>query len=379
MSADAFAQIDEAVRTAGPGAAFDQLIEKFRNEGNYAQQFEAMLMKRRHELGLSLNALAPGSIPAEARAAYDQTVVAAAREVGGLFLSRGEIGRAWPYFRAIGEPAPVREALDALPVAKADDQAIEVALSEQVHPRKGFEMLLGYHGICRAITLFAQYPDPATRGDSLALLVRTLHTDLVANLKRALEKVEGTVPESKSIPELVREWMFGPYDYYVDVSHLGSIVRYAAESDDPPVLRQALELTEYGRRLSPELQYKGDPPFEDLYPDHAHFLRARLGEDVDACIAHFEAKLAAYDFEQIGTYPAQIVVAMLVTLGRFEQAVETYERYCMEADPMYLNCPPLEQLCRMAKDYRRLERLAKKNDDPLRYLAAKLDSRHQAD
>jgi hypothetical protein len=374
MPADAFEQIDEAVQTAGAEAAFDRLIERFRTEGNYAQQFEAMLMKRRHQLGLPLNALVPGSMPHDARAAYDETVVAAAREVGGLFLSKGEIGRAWPYYRAIGEPGPVRDAIEALPVCQADDQTIEVALNEQVHPRKGFEMLLGYHGVCRAITYFAQYPDPKSRGESLAMLVRTLHADLSANLKRAIEKVEGGVTETSSIPELLREWMFGPYDYFVDVSHLGSIVRHGAESNEAPVLRMALELTEYGRRLSPELQYKGDPPFEDLYTDYAYFLRSRLGEEVDACIAHFEAKLASYDFEQIGTYPAQIVVAMLVTLGRFRQAVETYERYCMEADPMYLNCPPLEQLCLMAGDFERLEQLAKKNQDPLRYLSAKLSN-----
>lgn len=353
------------------------MIERFRAEGNYAQQFEAMLMKRRHELGLSLHALAPGSIPPEARAAYDETVVSAAREVGESFLRQGEIGRAWPYFRAIGEAGPVRDALEALPVSQANDAAIEVALSEAVHPRKGFEMLLGFHGICRAITLFAQYPDRATRGDSLALLVRTIHGDLVANLKRALEKVEGAVPESNSIPDLVREWMFGPYDYYVDVSHLGSIVRYAAESEDPQILRLAVELTEYGRRLSPELQYKGDPPFEDLYPDYAYFLRARLGEDVEGCIAHFEEKLQAYDFEQIGTYPAQIAVAMLVTLGRYPLAVATYEKYCMEADPMYLNCPPLDQLCLMANDYERLGALAREKGDPLRYLAARLSNGEQ--
>ena len=355
-----------------PAEEFDRLIEQFLSEKKYGQLFEARLMKRRHQLGLPLWPNAPAGIPDSARSEYDATVVGVAREAGRLFLDDGQIARAWPYFRALGESGPIRDALERLPLDQAEEGVIEVALNEQVHPGRGFEMLLHYHGICRAITLFDQYPHVETRPACLALLVRTLHADLVAGLRRAVEKVEGAAPESFRVPDLLREWMFGPYDYYVDVSHLGSIVRYSTESTDPTVLGLALELTDYGRRLSPELQYKGDPPFEDLYADNAIYLRALMGEQVDDCIAHFEAKAASYDYEQMGTYPAQIVVRMLVRLGRLPQAVETYERFCSGADPMYLHCPPYEQLCLMAGDYGRLREIAQKDGDPLRYLAARI-------
>ncbi len=372
-----FDSIDRLLDVGGP-AAFDALIERFRSRGEHARLFEARLMKRRHELGLPLIPSGSDGTPEHARAAYDATVVEAAREAGTLFLNSGQIARAWPYFRAIGEPGPVRGAIEALPIDCGDEPAIEVALQEMVHPGKGFEMLLAHHGICRAITLFDQYPDTATRGGCLALLVRTLHRDLAASLKRAVESAEGAAPDTNAIPELLRPWMFGPYDYFVDVSHLGSIVRYAPESTDPAVLGLALELTEYGRRLAPELQYKGDAPFEDLYADHAIFLRAILGEDAGGCATHFNAKLASYDWEQTGTYPAQIVVKMLVRLGRHADAVACYETYCKDADRTYLNCPPLEQLCLLAGDYGRLENLARQEGDELRYLAAKLTSRAAA-
>jgi len=293
-------------------------------------------------------------------------------KAGELFLADGQIARAWPYFRALGEPGPVREAIERTPVDAGDESVIDVALSEQVHPARGFRMLLAHHGICRAITLFDQYPHQPTRLECLELLVRTIHEDLVANLKRSLEKVEGAAPETNAIPELLRDWMFGAYDYYVDVSHLGSIVRYSAEASDPEVLRLAVELTEYGRRLSAELQYRGDPPFEDLYTDHAAWFKALLGQEVEECIAHFQGKVASYDYEQIGTYPAQVLVRMLVRLGRYSQAVATYETWCKDADPMYLHCPPFEQLCIMAQDWDRIKASARRDGDALRYLAAEL-------
>ena len=60
---------------------------------------------------------------------------------------------------------------------------------------------------------------------------------------------------------------------------------------DPEVIALAVDLTEYGRRLSPRLQFEGVPPFERIFDDHGIYLRALLGRDVEAAIAHFRAKL----------------------------------------------------------------------------------------
>ena len=70
------------------------------------------------------------------------------------------------------------------------------------------------------------------------MLVRTLHAELVERLKNAIERVEGQAPDTSHIPTLIqdRDWLFGEYSYYVDTSHLCSIIRYSLELDDPDSL-----------------------------------------------------------------------------------------------------------------------------------------------
>src|SRR5881396_2481855 len=64
-------------------------------------------MQVRHRLGLPLIETEPVSGPE-----YEEALREAARETGGLFLADGDIVSAWPYFRAIGEPAAVAAAIE---------------------------------------------------------------------------------------------------------------------------------------------------------------------------------------------------------------------------------------------------------------------------
>ena len=105
MDDQGFDQIETTLREGGSKAGFDLLVEKFRDEKKYAMLFEARLMQQRHELGLPLIQIGQiDDVPAPARPAYEQAFIAAAREVGGLFLAERDIPRAWSYYRAIGEP-----------------------------------------------------------------------------------------------------------------------------------------------------------------------------------------------------------------------------------------------------------------------------------
>ena len=100
-----------------PDAAFDLLAAKFLAEKQYARLFETRLMRRRRELGLPLiHNGGLDEIPADQRPAYEEAFINAAREAGGLFLADGDIPRAWSYFRAIGEPAPVAAAIERVAV-----------------------------------------------------------------------------------------------------------------------------------------------------------------------------------------------------------------------------------------------------------------------
>ncbi len=146
-------------------------------------------MQKRLELGLPLIQLgAIEDLPEPSRSTYEEGVRQAARETGSLFLADGDIQHAWPYFRAIGDRETIASAIEATESGKQNEALIDIALGERVHPRKGLELVIAQHGICRAITYFEQFPDLEEREACLILLTRTLHAELVANLKRAIKQ-----------------------------------------------------------------------------------------------------------------------------------------------------------------------------------------------
>jgi len=140
------------------------------------------------------------------------------------------------------------------------EPVLEIALHEQVNPRKGFELLLSHHGICRAITLFDQYPDPATREHCLGLLVHHIHSELVDRLKRAIEQNEGSAPETAFVPDLLtgRDWLFGEYDSYIDTSHLISVLPLQPGVQRPSNTVPGGGLAEYGRHLGSMYHQAGE-------------------------------------------------------------------------------------------------------------------------
>jgi hypothetical protein len=367
MPDDLFDALDAALRSRGPQAGFELLIGKFREEKKYPLLFEARVMQSRHALGLPLVQNGPlESLPEEKRTAHERAYIEAAREVGGLFLADGEIARAWSYFRAIGETAPMAAAIEKVAPAENQEAIIEIALHERVHPRKGFELILANFGICRAITFLGQYPDPQTRDDCVRLLVRTLHRELLESLQRAIARVEGAAPDTRNVPELIagREWLFGEYDYYVDTSHLASILGFSLDLDDRETLALAVELAEYGKHLSPMFQYRGEPPFEDGCADYAVYLRALIGEGADEAVAHFRSKASHAD-----PRAAEALVTLLVRLDRYTEAIDVSLEYLRDVEPAQLQCPSVFHLCQMAGDYGRLRELARERGDLLHFAA----------
>jgi len=366
MPDDPFDALEAALRR-GPDAGFELLIERFRQEKKYPLLFETRVMQSRHALGLPL--VQNGSLadlPEDKRAAQESAYIDAAREVGALFLADGDIPRAWHYFRAIGESVPVAAAIEQLAPAENQEAVIEIALHERVHPRKGFELILADYGLCRAITFLDQYPDPTTRDDCIRLLVRTLHQELVESLRRVIAKTESSAPETHRVSELIsgRGWLFGEYDYYVDTSHLVSILRFSLALEDRETLALAAELAEYGKCLSPMFQYRSDPPFDGGYGDFAIYLRALMGDCVEEAVAHFRNKARDADPQ-----PAEAVVTLLARLGRYGEAIDVIVEHLGGVDASRLQCPSLFQLCQMAGDYGRLRELARERGDLLHFAA----------
>lgn len=384
---DAYAQL---TREAGPAAAVDRLIETLDREGSPRDLLEALLLKARVELGLPMILVGSlAEIPEPQRSQYEDRYVEAIRRVGGKLLDAGDIVAAWPYFRAISEREPVAAALEAYRHQDTGTQAdgerlsrlIDIAFHQGAHPRRGFELILENYGTCSAITAFEHLPpDPAVRLPCVALLVRTLHDQLAGNLRAELVRQgEPEPPAGATIPQLIagRDGLFADEAYHIDVSHLGAVVRYAALATDPDTLRLAVELAEYGRRLSPRYRYEGEPPFENAYDDYAVYLRGLLGEDADTAIAHFRAKIQPADPDNVspaGTLPAQILVRLLEHLGRLDEAIEVAAEHLADVPEGMLACPSLPSLCARAGRIDRLSAIARERGDLVLYVASILQA-----
>jgi hypothetical protein len=379
----AFDALDRTLRASGPGAALDQLIGHLAERGEFRALLDALLLKARHELGLPLVQVGPlAEIPEPARSRYEDRYVEAIRSVGGKLLDAGDVPSAWPYFRAIGEPEPVARAVDAYEPAEGDERLgamIEVAFNQGANPRKGFALILDHYGTCSAISAFEHLPaDEATRAACADRLVRQVHAHLAANLRADITaRGEPAPPEGASIPDLIagRDGLFDDDAYHLDVSHLAATVRLSPLLTDPATIALAVELTDYGRRLSERHRYEGEPPFERTYEDHAVYLRALLGRDVDAAVSHFRAKLTPPDPElPDGVFAAQVLVGLLLRVGRLEEAIGVAAEHLGGIPESALGCPSVAQLCQRAGQPGRLARIAREHGDLVNYAAAMLQA-----
>ena len=378
---DVFDQVRDALESGDVEQAFNLAVTRFREEGSYPLIFEARLMKKRHELGMPLIQTDTWrSLSPEVQKAYEEATLEAAREVGTLFLEQGEIGKAWPYFRAIGDNETVRDAIESwndAEVSEALDGAIEVAYHEQVHPRKGFELILKHYGTCRAITNFSQYPVEEGRADCAQLLAEHVHSELLANVSHAVAQKEGQPPEGNDLAAVVdgREWLFEGNAYYLDTSHVSSLVQMAPSIDRATTLELLYGFAEYGKRLGEMYQFPGNPPFENVFEDYGIYIRTVLGRKVEEGLDHFRRKLETCDPNVAGTTPAQVLVNLLVRVGRPGQAADVAVEHLSKADPQFLTCPNALQLCQMAGDYGRLAEVSRQRRDLLSFAAAEMQAR----
>lgn len=382
-----FDELESLLRSAGPGPALDRLIDLLDARKEYRALLDALLLKARHELGLPLIQSGPlSSLEEPARTQFEERYVDAIRRVGTKLLEAGEIPMAWAYFRAIAEPEPVTAALEGY--VAGDDvervgQVIDVAFNQGANIRRGYELILDHYGTCSAITALEQIPpgDEAARKSCVARLVRRLHDHLVASVRADIaHRGQPLPPDGTPLAGLIegRDWLFSDEGYHTDVSHLSSAVRYSVAVSDPEVLALAVDLTEYGRRLSPRLQFEGHPPFENTFEDHRAYLRALLGQDGDAAISHFRGKLDAAEGEEIDpALPAQVLVNLLVHLERFDEAIDVASAHLSNIPDGALGCPGVAELCQRSRKQERLVTIARQQGNLVHYLAGLMGSNLQ--
>jgi hypothetical protein len=377
----AFEALDQTLRSAGPDALLEELVRRLSAGTDHRAWLNALLLQARHELELPLIQVGNFSdLPEVARRKYEERYIDAIRTVGRRLLNEGDVVSAWPYFRAIGEPEPVSDALERYSPSEDDERLgalVDVAFNQGANPRRGFELILRHYGTCSAITSFEHLPRVEdVRVACADQLVRQLHEHLVANLRAEIAHRGQPLPaEGTAIPDLLegRDWLFVDEAYHIDVSHLSSAVRLAPMLREPESIRLAVELTEYGRRLSPRYFYEGDPPFERTFDDHRVYLRALLGHDVEATIEHFRSKIVADSSEarfEIDTIAAQVVVGLLVRLDRLDEAIEAAAEHLAGVPENSLACPSVFELCQRAGAPQSLARIAREQGDLVHYAAA---------
>src|SRR5271167_5002174 len=104
MNTAIFDELQSQLDTQGPAQAIDRLCKSLEEKKDYSNLFYALLMKKRHELGVLPIPTAPASeLPQHAHAEYENTIREAGQIVGKLFLDDGNIPAAWSFYRMLGE------------------------------------------------------------------------------------------------------------------------------------------------------------------------------------------------------------------------------------------------------------------------------------
>ncbi len=377
-----FDELRSSLNEGGVEALFAKLAGQLTTEKRYSELFDARLMEARYRLGLPvILTKSIDDLPAAQQAQIDEALVETCREVGGLMLADGKIGEAWHYLRHAGEKKMVAAALDRWePIEEQVDEMVNIAVHEGVAPRRGFELVLKSFGTCSAVTMFDQSASGFPREERAAvagLLVQHLHAELTASLHAEIKRQEGSLPTEKTIHDLVadRDWLFQGDSYHIDTSHLSMTVRFARWVTNPDDLRLALDLTEYGRRLSPQFQYEGESPFKEQYADHARFFEAQLGKNVEENLAFFRDRAASADEGIDGSFPAEVYVTLLVRLGKTTEALAASIEYLPPGAVNSGLAPTLLELGKLSGDYVQLQQACQLQQDRVNFVAGLVEEK----
>jgi len=370
-----FDRVRQSLEAHGPAAAIDKLCAELREAGDFQSLFYALLLKKRVELGVSPFPTSPASeLPLASHEPYEEAIRVAGREVGNLYLERREFAKAWGFFRMLGEHEPMREAIEKYVPTEDDDTygIVDLAWQQGLLPQKGFDLVLDRHGICSAITMVGAADlsrNPEIRDYTVKRLVRSLYEQLVERLRADIDGRGKSARVGASMSELIadRPEMFEEDQYHIDVSHLSSVVQFASQLPVCEELGLARELCEYGEKLSGNLRGDMPPPFDEGYSDYKVLFDIIAGKDVDTGIAHFRAKCER-GLAEGDTYPAEMLVNLLLRLDRLPDALDVAKAYLLNAQGE-LSCPPVTELARQAKDYSAVAEAAKANADPVNWLA----------
>jgi hypothetical protein len=376
-----FGQLEALVTKHEPLEAVNQLCQSLESLGDWDSYFYALLLKKRVEMGIS--PFPTGSqedFPQSLHDEYEQTIRQAGQKVAQEFIKAGNLHRAYTYLNMLGELKTLTEHFEnAPPPDEANIQSyIEVALYRNIHPFKGFSVLLDRYGICNAVTAFSSHDfasHNSAKQECIKLLVRSLHQQLKERLTNDLESRGFSWPEGATIAQTIQKHpeLMDEGAYHVDTSHLSNICSFALELDPCPEQLLAIDLCAYGEKLGPGFQTENDPPFENMYRDYGILIRTLAGIDVENGVTHFRNKIEPAMAEG-NTLPAEVYVNLLTKLNRTQEACEVAKKY-LAKENRQMACPSVYELCRNNRDFAGLAEVALARGDGVNYLAALIAAR----
>jgi hypothetical protein len=363
MTTDEVTHLEAALAQGGPDAALAALAELYRQRKQYHELFEVRKMQLRRELGLPLVASdATEGLTSAQRNRLEEGLLEACREVGAGLLAEGNIREGWMYLRPVGDRAEAARLLARIAATEENyEDLIDVCLHEGVDIGRGYGLVLEHFGTCNAITTFdsllARRPRheqaPAAR-----LLVRQVHQDLVASVRADIARQEGAPPRETKLADLVldRDWLFQDNAYHLDTTHLAATVRIARAVDAP-------------QELAAQFQYPGEEPFVDIYPSHALYFSALLGQQVEQALAYFGDKARQLDPQQHGYAAVEVYLDLLSRLGRFAEALHAGIAFGLGTIQGLGQAPPLVELARQSGQFAPLLDYCRQRGDLLGYAA----------
>ena len=348
---DIFEALNET--KSDPTTMLDRIVDHLRQTRQPMELFEALKMRTRHRLGLSLlpSASQP-SCPEEVERQLESGLLDACRETGMMLISDGRIGEGWMYLRPTGDLKLAKQLISGIAIDDENyDQMIQVLLHEGVDVTRGYQAVLDRQGTCNSITVFEQSlagRGKADRIQAAACLLSHLYSELAQSLRGDILRREAPAGDEETLVDMIdkRPWLLGQGGYHVDTTHLQSTVRIASVLEEPDQWKQAWELTQYGKRLHHQLQYPGDEPFVDFYPAYATFYAILLGNDVDAGLQQFERKARTIDPIEHGTAGIETYVDLLDRVGRHSDAVKVAIELMPDEVPPQRIVPMLIEIAR---------------------------------
>jgi hypothetical protein len=127
--------------------------------------------------------------------------------------------------------------------------------------------------------------------------------------------------------------------------------------------------------LPQDLQYAGEPPFEEMYPAHRRWFEATLGQDIDAALTYFAERIGEEADNPLSTAAVEAYLELLARVGRAGDALDAAARLIPPDRQLSRLAPTLLELAAQSGQWSRYAAICEARDDVLGFAAGLLAER----